>query len=457
MLAIAAALFLAGYPRGGASAQTDSQVAAEAGARLTVSTVGAVGSAGSDGQADDPEFGDLPPEILDPATDARTISVFLIPLTGADLAKVAEVWRGFLRENTLALIRTQLVLDSERVEDRAETRQHFMRLADEHTDLMRRYMDIVDAWEEKGGDPEAIANHRTYRRALAVEGIERVEPGLVVSVIWAWLISPEGGIAIATRVAIIVAAIFGLAIFARFVRMFVRGRIHRVPRISNLLRAFLVASVYWVVLVVGLTLMIGTLGFNLTPLLALFGGASVIIGFALHDTLGNLANGLIILITRPFDKGDFVDVGGKAGTVKSVSIVATTIATPDNQVIVIPNRLVWGDAIINVNASDTRRLDLSFDIAYDDSIPKALAILRDAVEAHPKTLDLPEPTIVVGQLAESSVRILCRPWVRTADYWPVHADLIVDVKRRFDEAGITIPYPQRDLHLVGTPLLKSAE
>ena len=212
--------------------------------------------------------------------------------------------------------------------------------------------------------------------------------------------------------------------------------------------AFIVGIVYWIVLAIGLMLVLSGLGVDVTPLFALFGGASIIAAFAMQDSLSNLASGLMIMISRPFDVGDYVDVGGVAGTVKSTNIFATTVTTPDNQVIVIPNKNVWGNVITNVTASNTRRVDLVFGISYDDSIPEALQVLEQAVEAHPLVLKDPAPTVRVNELADSSVNLICRPWVKTADYWTVYWDLTRYVKELFDAAGISIPYPQQDVHFV---------
>jgi small conductance mechanosensitive channel len=203
------------------------------------------------------------------------------------------------------------------------------------------------------------------------------------------------------------------------------------------------------VLAAGLVVVLSLLGVKGTPLLALFGGASVIIGLALQDTLGNFAKGLMIMINRPFDEGDYVDIGGTAGTIQSVSIIATTVATPDNQVVVIPNQQVWEGVITNLTARDTRRVDLIFSIGYDDDIQRAIQVLNEAVAEHPLTLEEPAPVIAVTALADSAIEILCGAWTRTSDYLAVRRGLLADVKTRFDAAGITIPYPQRDLHVHG--------
>ena len=221
----------------------------------------------------------------------------------------------------------------------------------------------------------------------------------------------------------------------------------RVPNLSKLLQVFLATVIYWLVLAFGLLIVLSAIGIDISPVFALIGGASFILAFAFQDTLGNLASGLMIMVNRPFDEGDYVDVGGVSGTVKAVSIVATTVVTPDNQIIIIPNRQVWGNVIKNVTASDTRRIDLVFGISYEDSIPAALKVITDAVKAHPLVLEEPEPVIKVHALADSSVNFVCRPWAKTSDYWAVYWDLTQQMKEKFDEAGITIPYPQRDLHI----------
>ena len=212
-------------------------------------------------------------------------------------------------------------------------------------------------------------------------------------------------------------------------------------------QTFLAGLVYWVVLAASLVVVLSLLGVKGTPLLALFGGASVIIGLALQDTLGNFAKGLMIMINRPFDEGDYVDIAGTAGTIQSVSIIATTVTTPDNQVVVIPNQQVWEGVITNLTARDTRRVDLIFSISYDDDIQRAIQVLNEAVAEHPLTLEELAPVIAVTALAESSIEILCGAWTRTSDYLSVYRGLLADVKTRFDAAGITIPYPQRDVHV----------
>ena len=386
-------------------------------------------------------------EVENPGIDLSELDIRLVPLTEAELAALTEKWQSIVQSKTTEVMEAQVKISTAPDAATEADRSRLLQLSNERDGLFEKYAVVISAWETKGGDPAEIAKYRAYRNAIIVEEARTSDFRALFDRTLAWFTDPEGGIAIVWRIVIVIAALYALLLVSKIVRSTVRRRIDRVPNISKLLQIFLVTAIYWIFLSVGLMLVLALLGVNITPLFALFGGASFIAGFALQDTLANLANGLMIMVNRPFDEGDYVDLGGVSGTVKSVSIVATTITTPDNQVIVIPNKQVWGNTITNVTASDIRRVDLVFGIGYDDDIPKAMQVLKDAVAEHPLTLDEPEPTIVVGELADNSVNLLCRPWTKTGDYWQVYWDLIRDVKTRFDAAGISIPFPQRDVHL----------
>jgi small conductance mechanosensitive channel len=153
------------------------------------------------------------------------------------------------------------------------------------------------------------------------------------------------------------------------------------------------------------------------------------------------------MINKPFDVGDLVDTNGILGEVEAVSIVSTTVRTLDNQVVILPNSAVWGSIITNVTVSPLRRVDMVFGIGYGDDIDTAMEVLESIVADHPLTLDDPEPLIKMHELADSSVNFICRPWSKTEDYWTVYWDLTRQVKERFDAAGVSIPFPQRDVHL----------
>ncbi len=420
--------------------------AAEAADEAVVAAAEAVAEAVLDGGAVDPETG-LPVAVLDPGIDTGELELRLVPLTEAQLGTLAEAWLEIVRAQTERVMAAQVTIyrTEGRVADAARAR--LTELAEVRKALFDKYAKIVNAWEKKGGDEAAIAKLRAYRAAIIVEETRTADAETLLTQAVAWLTDRDGGIRLAFDLAVVLVSLSGLFVVARLVRRGARRWITRVPKLSKLLQAFMVTLVYWLVLAFGLMIVLSGLGIDISPVFALIGGASFILAFAFQDTLGNLASGLMIMINRPFDEGDYADIGGTAGTVRSVSIVATTVVTPDNQVIVIPNKAVWGNVITNVTASATRRVDLTFGISYQDDIGQAIAILKETVEAHPLTLDTPEPTIVVGALGASSVDILCRPWTRTVDYWTVYWDLTRQVKERFDAAGITIPFPQQDVHI----------
>ncbi len=218
-------------------------------------------------------------------------------------------------------------------------------------------------------------------------------------------------------------------------------------RLSQLLRRMIVSIARNIVIVLGILIALSQVGISLGPLLAGLGVVGFVVGFALQDTLSNFASGLMILIYRPFDVGDVIEAGGVFGNVSHMSLVNTTIMTFDNQTIVVPNNKIWGDVIKNVTTQNIRRVDLVFGISYSDDIPKTEQVLQEIVETHDKVLTDPELVIKLHELADSSVNFVVRPWVKTDDYWDVYWDITREVKMRFDKEGISIPFPQRDVHL----------
>jgi len=389
----------------------------------------------------------LPPEAIKPGVGIEELEFRLVPLTKSELKLLAEEWLKIVKAKTEEVMEAQVAIAKTEgmVED--ATREKLTRIDSERKELFKKYSSVLNAWEKKGGDEKAIADYRAYRNSIIVEETRTADFETLVARAVSWLTAQDGGIQLAKHIGVILLSFLGLLIVAGIVRRFAQRWIGHVPNLSKLLQAFLIAAIYWIVLSIGLMVVLSALGVDITPLFALIGGASFITAFALQDTLGNLASGLMIMINRPFDEGDYVDVGGVSGTVKAVSIVATTVTTPDNQVIIIPNKNVWGNIITNVTASDTRRVDLVFGISYDDSIPDATRVLEETVAAHPLVLKEPAPNIRVNELADSSVNFICRPWVKTSDYWTVYWDLMSQVKERFDNVGISIPYPQQDVHV----------
>jgi small conductance mechanosensitive channel len=189
------------------------------------------------------------------------------------------------------------------------------------------------------------------------------------------------------------------------------------------------------------------LGVDTTSLVAILGAAGLAIGLSLQDSLKNFAAGVMLLVFKPFKSGDFVEAAGTSGTVKKIGIFTSTMTTPDNKEIIVPNGAIYAGNITNYSAKETRRVDMVVGIGYDADLKKAKTILREMLEADERVLADPAPTVAVAELADSSVNFVVRPWVKAADFWGVKFDFTEAVKLRFDEEGISIPFPQMDVHL----------
>ena len=240
-------------------------------------------------------------------------------------------------------------------------------------------------------------------------------------------------------------------------RLIMKGLASSHIHLSQLLSRMIISITRGIIIVIGVLIALSQLGISLGPLLAGLGIAGFVVGFALQDSLSNFASGLMILIYKPFDVGDVVEVAGNvSGTVSHMSLVNTTVLTFDNQTLVVPNNSIWQNVIKNVTAQQTRRIDLIFGIGYSDDIPKAERILTEIIESHEAILADPEPIVRLHELGDSSVNFVVRPWVKTDDYWPVYWDITREVKMKFDAEGISIPFPQRDVHLFADSPLVAA-
>jgi len=192
---------------------------------------------------------------------------------------------------------------------------------------------------------------------------------------------------------------------------------------------------------------LGQLGVDTTSLVALIGAAGLAIGLSLQSSLQNFASGVMLIMFRPFTAGDFVEAAGISGVVEKISIFNTVMRSGDNKELIVPNGAIYGGVIVNYSARDTRRIDMVFGIGYDDDIKQAKEIMQLILAADERILEDPAPLVAVSELADSSVNFVVRPWVKSGDYWGVHFDLNEKIKMAFDEANISIPYPQMDVHL----------
>lgn len=230
----------------------------------------------------------------------------------------------------------------------------------------------------------------------------------------------------------------------RLLRKFLKAKNTRMSQLGG---NFLVSMSGKIVMLLGIIVALSQLGFKIGPLLAGLGIAGFILGFALQDVLSNFASGVMILLYQPFDVGDVIEVPEVSGTVQSMNLVSSIILTFDNQKLVVPNNKIWGNIIRNVHAERVRRVDLVFGIAYEADIDQAERIFQNILDDHELVLTHPESNIKLHTLGESSVNFIVRPWVISEDYWTVYWDITRTVKKRLDEEGISIPYPQRDIHI----------
>jgi small conductance mechanosensitive channel len=218
-------------------------------------------------------------------------------------------------------------------------------------------------------------------------------------------------------------------------------------KVDETLGRFILSIVRVMLLAILFIVILDQVGVETTSFVAILGAAGLAIGFALQGSLSNLAAGVMLIIFRPFKSGDFVEAGGGTGVIEEVGIFSTIMRTGDNKKVIIPNSGITGGNIVNYSAKDTRRIDFVFGIGYDDDIKKAKELFAKIVTNHPKVLKDPAPVIALHELADSSVNFVVRPWVKSADYWTVYWEITEAVKLMCDAEGISIPYPQQDVHM----------
>jgi len=247
-----------------------------------------------------------------------------------------------------------------------------------------------------------------------------------------------------------VIAAIAILIIGRWVAIAVRNLLRRVMRksaVEETLVSFVSNVAYVALLAFIVIAALGQLGVHTASFVAVIGAAGLAIGLALQGSLANFAAGVLMIIFKPFKVGDYIEGGGTAGTVEEISIFTTVLKSPDNRKIIVPNAKMTGDNIVNYSAKDQRRIDIVAGVSYGDDLDKVRKVLEQILAEDARILKDPAPTIGVLALADSSINFAVRPWVKTGDYWPVYFDTQEKIKKRFDAEGISIPFPQRDVHL----------
>ena len=322
--------------------------------------------------------------------------------------------------------------------------KHATDLMAERTAIIDRFNVVLAELKAKGGATEEYDN---YIKAVSGIKVDVTDASATWTTITGWLLSAEGGfrwIVNMIQFIVIVIVFYLLSIVAGKAA---KTAASRSKSFSTLLSDFLVMSARRLVLFIGFFVGLSALEVNVGPVLAVIGAAGFVIAFALQNSLSNFASGILMLLYRPFDTGEVINVAGTLGKVESMNLLSTQLRTPDNQLVIVPNNSVWGDVITNVTGITQRRVDMMFGIGYNDDIDKAQKILEEIVTSHEKVLKDPEPIVKLHELGDSSVNFICRPWTRPDDYWNVYWDITREVKRRFDAEGVSIPFPQRDVHI----------
>jgi small conductance mechanosensitive channel len=368
----------------------------------------------------------------------------LKPLTKDDLAIEADGWIEVLKQHGEKLSDVQIAAFNAKDDEKPKLIESLSQLEEEQDALADRLSAVIEEFKQKGGK---IDDYEAY-----IAGISGVDLKLGAfranwALVTGWLASPTGGLLWIQKLLVFFLIVLVSWVLAVLIGKAVKRAINRIEGASELLKKFIANIIRKIVFIVGFVVALPVLGINVGPLLAAIGAAGFIVGFALQGTLSNFAAGIMILIYRPYDIGDLVEIGSTFGKVDAMSIVSTTLKTLDNQKVVVPNNMIWGDKITNATGSNKRRVDMVFGIGYSDDIAKAQGILEEILQKHESVLKNPEPVVRVHELADSSVNFAVRPWVKTENYWDVYWDITRSVKERFDAEGVSIPFPQRDVHL----------
>ncbi len=391
----------------------------------------------------------------DPGIDVAELELLLKPLRRAQLGAEAEAWAGLLEQKVQEISDLRIssletngkgdevdaaaaAKEKEQILDQLALRQ------EEKVALLKRVNVVLQAWTDKGGDASELTE---YVGQVSGVQIDVRDASAAWTMLKTWLLSPDGGLKVGKGILFFLLILLATKILAGILAALVGKGLRKVGRTPELLRVFLTNLIRNLLFFLGFVIALGVLGINIGPLMAVIGAAGLAIAFALQGTLSNFASGVMILLYRPFDMGDVINAAGVTGKVDAMTLTSTTIKTADNQVMIVPNSQIWDNVITNVTGSATRRVDMVFGIGYDDDLAKAQKVLEGILDAHPLVLKDPAPVVGVGALADSSVNFNVRPWTKTGDYWTVFGDVTRTVKERFDEEGISIPFPQQDVHM----------
>jgi small conductance mechanosensitive channel len=384
----------------------------------------------------------------EPALELTALSLLLMPLTHSQLENEIVAWQKLLQKVVADLADAQLKLhkiaEIEKAKEAGEELPPAAALGPEvevsqkeaiakeagkllaaRSALLERFEVVLDEYEKKGGVPTI---YRTFAKAVSGVKVDWTDPHSAWETIATWLFSEEGGLAWVKRIAHFLAVIVGAYLVGGLASLLF-GLLFRISRVgSELLRRFIVKWSRRLVFLIGVLMGLSALGLNITPLIAAIGATGFIVGFALQNTMSNVASGILIMSQRPFDVGDAIDAEGVSGKVDKVGLFSTHITTFDNSKLIVPNDTIWSSVITNTTAADIKRLDLTFDLKVNITAEAAEMALLKAVVEHPKVLEEPAPTVRLDDIIDEGFRLICWPWVKTSDAREVRWDIVRHVK-----------------------------
>jgi small conductance mechanosensitive channel len=382
----------------------------------------------------------------DPAIPVAQLEFLVVPLTRADLEVEAAAWQDLLKVKATEVSAAEIAIAQKSAAesegdaaadapnaDKQALLDEATELREQRTALIDRLNVVVDELETKGGEVE---EYREYITAVSGIKVDVSDTEAAWATVLGWLSSEEGGLRWAKNLAIFVGIVVASWLVARVVGALLGRALRATEAGSELLRRFLVTWVARAIMAVGVVIALAALEINIGPLLAVIGAAGFVVAFALQGTLSNLASGLMILTQRPFDVGDSIDVAGISGTVDSVGLFSTHVSTGDNKKLIVPNNSIWGNIITNATISEIRRIEFDFQLSASEDPEQAQRVIEEIIKGDARVLAEPEPVIGMRELSDSSIKFVCWPWVKSADYGAVRWDIIKQIRQRFDVEAI---------------------
>lgn len=379
--------------------------------------------------------------------DEDVLSRHVVALGAEDLRKIADIWQHRVQANLARIAEGVTQLEIVADDQVPELVDQIKATNRQNIGDFQNYLVVVNALERKGGSEEDVKKHQGFIKGFITELLLSYQWSAIVHLSKDWILSGRGGLRALSGVVqalIIMAAAFLVGgVLKRVSGRWLRGR-----NVENEIAAVVFPNVlHWSILVLGLFVALLGLGVNLGVTTAIIGGLGFLLAFMLQNLFQSVIGGLLLQATNPYLKGDIISINQMIGTVVDVNMISTKLRTFDNRLVQIPNQTIWQGAMENLSKYRVRRVDLVFGIGYSDDIERAKATLAQIVEADKRCLRSPETRIFVGELGPSSVNVFCRPWVRTDDYWDVMWDLTEIGKTRLQNEGISIAFPQMDVHV----------